>query len=745
MTRWPKPVVFTLKWVGAAPSWRQPIKKIKWLARPPLKILALDPYGHPYYQTCEKRRADLLASESTRQFLQYQEVGRMAGGMGEIHVVKETLPDGITKLAVLKSLSSLKLQSPKAIENFLQEAIVMAGVNAWPSAQLTDIVNQSLFKSQILIKMPYYCGGSLADRMDFGPVDFPEAIYHLLCVALSLAGLHNQHMVHSDLKPANVFIGSNDEIFGEESGWLTMLADFGLSSKYRDDDEGLAAGGTWAYSAPEQLLGQPVKPAMDVWAWGVVAYQLLAGHHPYEQMLSSRHALRSAFEENAELGLDFSSQVLPEVPEWLVGLIKDCLRKRPEDRPSIKEVLTIFGRNIKLANGMASASPEYTGNLSPENVSIITNSHMTGLLKHEWQWDSNYESFYSRAKNPIMTIWQYVPRLLSIGSLPALVEAEKLLDGLLGDWDKPGSVLNLHLTEREREAFPAPEGFRIFGVNAPNAINLHLVYEGKLLKLQCLIDRVEKWPDDAVIARLLKFVKVMDEMSVVYVLKEAFQFTLMAQAFLFAGDLENAAIYLNLGYKADNDFIPGINTLSLYFRATGEYKKSAVLTQEMGRKIGEHLVLKAGPRKALETLERFIIQAAMSKVEAGDFSGALGYISEYPKERELNALACKAVAQFRLYGGVGVTLGVELKKRLKEEAESISMDLRDVRFLSEAAWLLDLTDLSQALAAFALSSPKLKFPWFSMYQPFFKSIVDGSFTPKAEVKSNQREGLSGAK
>jgi len=132
-------------------------------------------------------------------------------------------------------------------------------------------------------------------------------------VAEGLAALHARGLVHRDLKPANVLVGADG---------APLIADFGLAAPV--GDAGAPRGGSPFSMSPQQLDGAPPAPADDVYAFGVLAYELLTGYPPFYPDPSPE---RVRDEPPAPLAARFS------VPDALEELVRRCLAKAPEHRP----------------------------------------------------------------------------------------------------------------------------------------------------------------------------------------------------------------------------------------------------------------------------------------------------------------------------------------------------------------------------------------------------------------------------
>ncbi|HEY0776751.1 MAG TPA: serine/threonine-protein kinase [Gemmatirosa sp.] len=203
--------------------------------------------------------------------------------------------------------------------------------------------------------MPYVAGEGLRARLVRqtalgGPVPLGEATSILRDLAKALAYAHGRGIVHRDIKPENVLLSSG----------TAVVTDFGIAkalaraqTQAPDGPAGARAGlpsgtltragtslGTPAYMAPEQAAGDPdVDARADLYAWGVIAYELLAGRHPFADR-TTPHALVAAHIGEAPRPL---GTVAPAVPALLAALVMRCLEKDPARRPaSAVELLAVL-------------------------------------------------------------------------------------------------------------------------------------------------------------------------------------------------------------------------------------------------------------------------------------------------------------------------------------------------------------------------------------------------------------------
>jgi serine/threonine-protein kinase len=168
-------------------------------------------------------------------------------------------------------------------------------------------------------------GPSLADVLRSGPLPWRRAVGICADVASGLAATHASGLVHRDVKPANVMLGSTGP----------KLVDFGISAEVGEPGDHLHDGvvlGTPAYVAPERLTGSPALPASDVYALGVLLYKSLTGRLPWDVDTRSE-VLRAHL-----LTLPIPLPHVEGMPADVARVCQRCLAKDPDQRPSAHEV-----------------------------------------------------------------------------------------------------------------------------------------------------------------------------------------------------------------------------------------------------------------------------------------------------------------------------------------------------------------------------------------------------------------------
>ncbi|MCY3731093.1 MAG: serine/threonine-protein kinase, partial [Rhodospirillaceae bacterium] len=147
-----------------------------------------------------------------------------------------------------------------------QEARAMAEMTHPAIAQIHSL---ETWRDRPLLIVEFLPGGTLAARLDRGPLPAPDAIGIAVTVAEAIQTLHDTGYLHRDVKPSNI---------GFTADGSPKLLDFGLAHLVGTSD---APAGTVPYLSPEVLRGHPAGEADDVWSLGVVMYEMVAGRNPF--------------------------------------------------------------------------------------------------------------------------------------------------------------------------------------------------------------------------------------------------------------------------------------------------------------------------------------------------------------------------------------------------------------------------------------------------------------------------------
>ncbi|HEX9165541.1 MAG TPA: serine/threonine-protein kinase [Gemmatimonadales bacterium] len=264
----------------------------------------------------------LAAALSDRYRLE-RELG--AGGMATVYLAEDLKHRRQVAIKVLRP----DLAQAIGPERFLREVGIAARLS---HPHIVGLIDSGEAAGFLYYVMSYIEGISLRQKLQReGELPIPEAVRILRDIAEALGHAHGQGVVHRDIKPENVML----------AGRHALVMDFGVAKAVGEAGNSSAltsagmALGTPAYMAPEQATGEAhVDHRADLYAWGIVAYELLAGQTPF---------VRSTPQKT----LAAQATVVPEpvthhranVPGLLGQLVMRCLEKRPADRPQSAEEL----------------------------------------------------------------------------------------------------------------------------------------------------------------------------------------------------------------------------------------------------------------------------------------------------------------------------------------------------------------------------------------------------------------------
>jgi tetratricopeptide (TPR) repeat protein/predicted Ser/Thr protein kinase len=240
------------------------------------------------------------------------------GGMGEVYRARDTRLRRDVAIKVLPD--DLPADALDRLHREARAASALAHPNICAVFDLGEADGRSYLVMELVdgVTLREYAAGK--------PVDAADAIAIGVQIADALDAAHAKGIVHRDIKPGNVMVGSRRRV---------KVLDFGLAKQITADAmdqtrtiEPLTAAGTTigtpAYMSPEALQGKPLDARSDLWSLGIVLYELLAGHRPFEG--------RTPFELTSRIVHDAAPPLPAEIPAALRSIVDRCLSKRPEDR-----------------------------------------------------------------------------------------------------------------------------------------------------------------------------------------------------------------------------------------------------------------------------------------------------------------------------------------------------------------------------------------------------------------------------
>jgi Tol biopolymer transport system component len=246
-----------------------------------------------------------------------------AGGMGEVYRARDTRLDRIVAIKILPSHVS---SHPKSRERFQREARVISSLNHPHICTLFDVGSED---GADFLVMEHLEGETLADRVARGPLPLPQIlkIGGEICEALERA--HAAGIVHRDLKPGNVMLtpsGAKLLDFGLAKMDDREIADFSAATQRQPLTEEGATVGTLQYMAPEQIEGRSATARSDIFALGLILYEMATGRRAFEG--KSRQSTIAAILE----GEPPPMSGIRAVPPLLDEIVRKCLEKDPDAR-----------------------------------------------------------------------------------------------------------------------------------------------------------------------------------------------------------------------------------------------------------------------------------------------------------------------------------------------------------------------------------------------------------------------------
>jgi serine/threonine protein kinase/Tol biopolymer transport system component len=250
----------------------------------------------------------------------YEFVGHLgSGGMGNVWRAMDTK---LGREVAIKTLSEDVAPDAESLARLQREARLLATLKHPGIAAIYGLEEQQGMRFLVLELVE---GETLAERLRRGPLPLEDALRLARQIADALEAAHEKGIIHRDLKPANIKITPDD---------ATKVLDFGIAKTIprTQSDESVTASveateagmilGTVAYMSPEQARGKAVDKRTDVWAFGVVLYELLTGERPF-QGADSNETLINILTQKPDL---------QRIPPTVRRLLAKCLEKDPKKR-----------------------------------------------------------------------------------------------------------------------------------------------------------------------------------------------------------------------------------------------------------------------------------------------------------------------------------------------------------------------------------------------------------------------------
>ncbi|MEP6508968.1 MAG: protein kinase [Gemmatimonadales bacterium] len=290
-------------------------------------------------------RDQLQTSVGTAYTIQ-RELG--GGGMSRVFLARD---EALGRDIVIKVLPR-EMAAEMSAERFTREIKLAAALQ---HPHVLPVLSAGVSDGLPYYMMPFVRGDSLRVAMDAGAMSFEERVDVLRDVARALRYAHSEGVVHRDIKPENILLSSGSAV----------VVDFGIAKALSASKTEAPGGtltlvgasiGTPAYMSPEQAAADPnIDHRSDIYSWGVMAYEFLSGHHPFEGKKTPQQYLAAHLAETpASL-----TATTPAVPAAIADVVMRAIEKDPDKRQQdADEILTQLGGSGRGTGPGVTVSPK---------------------------------------------------------------------------------------------------------------------------------------------------------------------------------------------------------------------------------------------------------------------------------------------------------------------------------------------------------------------------------------------------
>lgn len=254
-----------------------------------------------------------LVGQKLGQYEILEEIGK--GGMA---VVYRAHQESMARDVAVKVIASQMADSPDFIARFEREAKTIAALQ---HPHILPVYDYGNVEGQIFLVMRLVEGGSLDRKIRNTPLPMKQAGRMLTQIASALSYAHDHGVIHRDLKPNNILLDSKDNPY---------LTDFGIAKLLQQETRLTATGsvmGTPSYMSPEQWRGEEIDARSDVYALGIMFYEMITGQLPF-----TGDTPYSLMYQHFDTPLPSPVVIRPDLPESITKILQKATAKRKEDR-----------------------------------------------------------------------------------------------------------------------------------------------------------------------------------------------------------------------------------------------------------------------------------------------------------------------------------------------------------------------------------------------------------------------------
>ncbi|HEX9975230.1 MAG TPA: serine/threonine-protein kinase [bacterium] len=249
------------------------------------------------------------------------------------HVYKAIQPE-LQRTVLVKQLNPDRVADEELVERFKQEGSILAKIN---SANVITIFDFGYENGVPFLVTEFIEGNTLAELLQkVGHFPWDIGLYVLQQIAAGLQAIHQHNIIHQDIKPANIFISDQGEV---------KLGDLGFSVSL--EDQAKLVQGTPAYLAPEVILKSEMDFRGDLYALGLVGYELLTGENPF-----AAKDMQTILNRIVTLNPLKVQTVRPDVPAEFSNIIATLMARNPDDRLQSARQLLQKLENFRTSRGI---------------------------------------------------------------------------------------------------------------------------------------------------------------------------------------------------------------------------------------------------------------------------------------------------------------------------------------------------------------------------------------------------------
>lgn len=286
------------------------------------------------------------------------------GGMGRVYKARDKTLD---RMVAIKVIRQGVVGEAAALQRFKQELLLASKISHKNVLRIHDMGEVGPVK---FISMAYVEGPDLYHVLRDNPkLPFERALSFSRQLAEALAAAHGEGVVHRDLKPQNILVDKDDYIY---------VSDFGLAKSFEEDSVGMTRSGAFIgtprYMSPEQVEGNPADQRSDLYAYGLILYEMVAGNVPF----TGETTLKVMYQRLQETPKS-PRLANPSIPTWFDAVIMRCLEKDPAARyQNAQEIL------MDLQTARSSAGTSRVGISHPESRTVQI--QIPGFAQRRWVW-----------------------------------------------------------------------------------------------------------------------------------------------------------------------------------------------------------------------------------------------------------------------------------------------------------------------------------------------------------------------